>query len=131
MQQIELLKENAVDPAAFVWVHAQAEKEKSFHQKAAKMKSWISLDGLGWGDHGNYVDSIERLKKAGLLQRVLISHDAGWYKPDEPGSSFTGYTDIFRKFIPLLQNKGFSGEDLNQLLVKNPWEAFSIRIKKL
>ena len=95
------------------------------------MKSWISLDGIGWGDHENYSDSIERLKKAGLLQRVLISHDAGWYKPDEPGASFTGFTDIFRKLIPLLQSKGFSGEDLDQLLVKNPWEAFFIRIKKL
>lgn len=131
MQQIELLKEKAVDSSAFVWVHAQAEKDKSFHQKAAAMKSWISLDGIGWGDHENYVDSIERLKKAGLLQRVLISHDAGWYKPDEPQASFTGFTDIFRKLIPILQSKGFSGEDIDQLLVKNPWEAFSIQIKKL
>src|SRR5687768_13535911 len=131
MQQIELLKEKAVDPSAFVWVHAQAEKDKSFHQKAAAMKSWISLDGIGWGDHENYVDSIDRLKKAGLLQRVLISHDAGWYKPDEPQASFTGFTDIFNKLIPILQSKGFSGEDLDQLLIRNPWEAFSIRIKKL
>jgi phosphotriesterase-related protein len=131
LQQIELLKEKAVDPSAFVWVHAQAEKDKSFHQKAAAMKSWISLDGIGWGDHENYSDSIERLKKAGLIQRVLISHDAGWYKPDEPEAPFTGFTDIFRKLIPLLQSKGFSGEDLDQLLVKNPWEAFAIGIKKL
>ena len=131
MQQIELLKEKAVDPSAFVWVHAQAEKDKSFHHKAAAIKSWISLDGIGWGDHENYVDSIERLKKAGLIQRILISHDAGWYKPDEPQASFTGFTDIFRKLIPLLQRKGFSGEDLDQLLIRNPWEAFSIRIKKL
>ena len=131
MEQIELLKEKSVDPSAFVWVHAQAEKDKSFHQKAAAMKSWISLDGIGWGDHENYVDSIDRLKKAGLLQRVLISHDAGWYKPDEPQASFTGFTDIFNKLIPILQSKGFSGEDLDQLLIRNPWEAFSIRIKKL
>lgn len=131
MQQIELLKESGVNPSAFVWVHAQAEKDKSFHQKAAAMKSWISLDGIGWGDYENYSDSIERLKKAGLIQRILISHDAGWYKPDEPEASFTGFTGIFRKLIPLLQSKGFSGEDLEQLLVKNPWEAFAIRIKKL
>lgn len=130
MEEIELLKENGVDPAAFVWVHAQAEKDKNYHQKAAAMNSWISLDGIGWGDYENYADSLDRLKKAGFLHRVLISHDGGWYKPEEPDAAFTGFTNIFTKLFPLLQNKEFSKEDLNQLLVKNPWEAFSIRIKK-
>lgn len=130
MEQIEILKENGVDPGAFVWVHAQAEKDKSYHQKAAAMKSWISLDGIGWGDFENYADSIERLKKAGLLQQVLISHDAGWFKPDEPGAAFTGFTNIFTKLFPLLESRGFSKNNLEQLLVDNPWKAFSIAIKK-
>ncbi|MEI9912007.1 MAG: hypothetical protein WDO71_21600 [Bacteroidota bacterium] len=41
MEEINLLKENGVDPSAFVWVHAQAEKDIRFHKKAAAMKSWI------------------------------------------------------------------------------------------
>lgn len=131
MEQIELLKENHVDPAAFVWVHAQAEKDKGFYQKAASMKSWVSLDGIGWGDYENYADSVIRLKEAGFLHRILISHDAGWYKPEEPGADFTGYTGIFTKLFPLLKNKGFNDDDFTQLLVKNPWNAFSINIKKL
>jgi phosphotriesterase-related protein len=131
MEEIELLKENGVDPAAFVWVHAQAEKDKSYYQKAAAMNSWISLDGIGWGDYENYADSLERLKKAGLLHRALISHDGGWYKPEETDAAFTGFINIFTKLFPLLQSKEFSEDDLNQLLVKNPWEAFSIRIRKI
>ena len=32
------------------------------------MKSWISLDGIGWGDFEDYADTIFTLKDAGLLR---------------------------------------------------------------
>jgi phosphotriesterase-related protein len=130
-EQIQLLKEHGVDPSAFVWVHAQAENDKSLHQKAAAMSSWVSLDGIGWGDFENYADSIEKLKKAALLHRVLISHDAGWYKPDEHLAEFQGYTNIFTKLVPLLKSKGFSDIDIQQLLEKNPVDAFAIRVRSI
>jgi phosphotriesterase-related protein len=127
MEEIQLLKDNGVDPSAFVWVHAQAEKEKSFHQKAAAQGAFISLDGIGWGDFENYADSISKLKDAGLLNRVLISHDAGWYKPGEAdGGAFKGFTNIFTQLLPILEKNGFTNEHMEQLLVKNPAEAFSI-----
>jgi phosphotriesterase-related protein len=125
MQEIELLKQNNVDPSAFVWVHAQAEKDKSMHQKAAAAGTYVSLDGIGWGDFDEYADSIARLKAAGLLHRVLISHDAGWYKPEDPGATFKGFTNIFTELIPVLRSKGFTEDDFNALLVKNPVEAFT------
>jgi phosphotriesterase-related protein len=68
------------------------------------------------------------LKEAGYLNRVLISHDAGWYSPGEAsGGDFRGYTDIFSSLIPALQERNFTQEDFEQLLVKNPIEAFSFR----
>jgi phosphotriesterase-related protein len=130
LEQIQLLKEKGVDPSAFVWVHAQVEKDKSFHQKAAAMKSWISLDGIGWGDYEYYADSIARLKDERLLDRVLISHDAGWYKPEEPHAAFTGYTNIFTKLFPILRSRNFNETDFSQLLINNPWDAFYTRIRK-
>lgn len=130
-EEIELLQKMGVHPSAFVWTHAQAEKDKSLHIKAAKTGAWISLDGIGWGDVENYADSIERLKSAGLLNKILISHDAGWYKPGEKdGGSFTGYTNIFTQLIPLLKNRGFGDEDVQQLLIKNPANAFAISVKR-
>lgn len=127
-EQIDILQQNGVNPDAFVWVHAQEEKDKTMHKKAAKKGAWVSLDGIGWGDVDNYADSILKLKQAGLLHRVLISHDAGWYKPQEPGGGeFTGYTNIFTQLIPLLRNKGFTDMDIDQLLVKNPVAAFAIK----
>jgi len=130
-EELDILQKMNVHPLAFVWTHAQMEKDKSLHVKAARMGTWVSLDGIGWGEFENYADSIDNLRSAGLLNKVLISHDAGWYKPDEKdGGSFTGFTNIFTQLLPILKKKGFTENDVTQLLVKNPAEAFGIKIRK-
>ena len=130
-ETIAILQKMGVHPSAFVWVHAQAEQDKRLYSKAAKMGAWVSLDGIGWGDFDKYTDSITQLKIDKLLHRVLISHDAGWYKPDEPTGVFQGYTNIFKELLPRLKQKGFSEKDINQLLIQNPAEAMGIRVRKL
>jgi len=131
LEQLEILQTMSVHPNAFVWVHAQSEPDKSNHVKAARLGAWVSLDGIGWGDFDNYADSIARLRNDSLLDRVLISHDAGWYKPSEPaGGEFKGYTNIFNELLPRLRQKGFSESDFDQLLIINPAEAMSIRIRR-
>ncbi len=131
-EEIEVLKEMGVHPSAFVWVHAQSEKDKARQVEAARLGAWISLDGIAWGDAAKYADSIEHLRSASLLNKVLISHDAGWYKPGEvDGGSFKGFTTIFQTLIPLLKERGFTESDIEQLLVKNPAEAFGIRVRAL
>ena len=130
-EEIELLQKMKVHPSAFVWVHAQAEKDLTLHVKAAKLGAWISLDGIGWGNFEKYADAIDNLRSARMLNKILISHDAGWYKPGEKdGGIFTGYTNIFKELIPLLNKRGFTDNDIQQLLIKNPAEAFSIRVRK-
>lgn len=128
-QEIDILKKEGVHPSAFVWVHAQTEKDKATYVRAATMGSWISLDGLGGGDFDDYTDSLVQLTKEGLLHRVLISHDAGWYKPDEPDAQFQGFTNIFNELFPRLKKSGFTQNDLDQLLIKNPAEAMCIRVR--
>lgn len=130
-EEIEILKSIGVNPSAFVWVHAQSESNKAEHTKAARMGTWVSLDGIGWGDFPTYGNSIDLMKSNGVLNRLLISHDGGWYKPDEPDSGdFRGYTNIFKEVMPLLKQKGFTDADFEQILVKNPAEAFAIRVRK-
>ena len=129
-EQLDILKAMGVKADAFVWVHAQAETDKTLHLRAAGRGAWVSLDGIGWGDYENYADSMVRLKEQGLLHRVLISHDAGWYKPGEPdGGKFTGFTNIFRELMPLLDKRGFTKVEYEQLLIKNPVSAFAINVK--
>ena len=133
-EQISILQAHGVDPSSFIWVHAQRGSLEG-NIRAAKLGAWISLDNVSLNrqqgseyDVAWYADRIQDLKKAGFLDRVLISHDAGWYKPDEEnGGSFRGFTGIFTSLIPALKKLDFSQEDINLLLELNPRKAFSIR----
>ena len=129
-EEIEILKEEGVDPSAFIWVHAQVEENLQYHVKAAKMGAWISFDGLGWEKPEAYVRLLANMKSQDLLNKVLISHDAGWYHVGEPnGGNFIGFTTLFDKLLPALRDSGFTDNEINLLLVINPAEAFSVRVK--
>lgn len=130
-EEIELIKSIGVLPEAFIWVHAQNEKDHSRHLKAARLGAWVSFDGLNENNAIQYVEWLTEFKNQGLLGQVLVSHDAGWYSPGEPdGGDFTPYTSIFKYLIPVLKSKGFSDEEINTLFEKNPAEAFSVKVRK-
>ena len=131
-EQLEILHNEGVAPEAFIWVHAQVEKDLSNHVKAAKMGAWIGLDGLNDNNVEDYVRMIKNMKENNMLGKVLLSHDAGWYHPgEEKGGEYRGYTTLFKKLIPLLKNENFSKKEIHQLLVSNPAEAFAIRVRKI
>jgi phosphotriesterase-related protein len=130
LEEIEILKREGVHPSAFIWVHAQNEKNKDFYAKAIKEGAWVSLDGLSESNVDEYVSMLVSLKQKKLLDHVLVSHDAGWYDPSNPEGEFRGYTVLFRKLIPALLKAGFTQSDIDQLIVINPREAFSIRVRK-
>lgn len=133
-EQIEVLKSHGIDPSSFIWVHAQGGSLEG-NIEAAQIGAWISLDNVNAQrpegseyDISWYAGRIDALRNAGLLHRVLISHDAGWYSPGEvDGGDFRGFTALFELLIPALEESGFSQNELDQLLVKNPMDAFSIR----
>jgi phosphotriesterase-related protein len=128
-EQLEILQKEGVDPEAFIWVHAQGEKDLSNHIKAAKMGAWIGLDGINENNCEDYVRMIKHLKENDLLDKVLLSHDAGWYDPaKENGGEFRGFTTLFDKLIPLLKTDGFSENEIDLLMVTNPSKAFSIKV---
>ncbi|MEX2593340.1 MAG: phosphotriesterase [Anditalea sp.] len=130
-EQLEILEREGVLPEAFIWVHAQSEKNKSLYVKAAQKGAWISLDGLNDSNIEDYLKMVKNLKEQGLLHKTLLSHDAGWYSPGEKnGGNFRGYTILFEKFIPLLVQEKFSEAEVKQLLITNPEKAFEIRIRK-
>lgn len=133
-EQISVLQSHGLNPSCFIWVHAQRGSLEG-NIRAARMGAWISLDNLNLDqqpgseyDVAWYANRIQSLKEAGFLHRVLISHDAGWYKPgEENGGSFRGFSGIFTALIPALLEQGFSKEDINLLLEINPHNAFCIR----
>ena len=90
---------------------------------------WVSLDGVRERAVEQYVNRLVYLKSQDLLDRVLISHDAGWYRPGEHGGgNFRPYTDINKYLIPALTQAGFTKAEITQLFEVNPASAFSISI---
>lgn len=131
-EQIELLKTNKIDPAAFIWVHAQNEADDKHYVEAVRQGAWVSLDGLREDNMDAYVTKLLRLKREKCLHRVLLSHDAGWFDPGQPdGGSFREYTVLFRKMIPAMEQEGFTESEILQLIQVNPSNAYAIGVKKL
>jgi phosphotriesterase-related protein len=131
-EQIALLQKMGVSPEAFIWVHAQVEKNPLNHIKAARSGAWIGFDGLNDNNIQDYIKLIINMKENKLLNKVLLSHDAGWYDPEKVnGGDYRGYSVLFEKLIPSLRKEHFSDAEINQLLVVNPVRAFEIKIRKL
>ncbi len=127
--QLQILKEMGVSPKAFIWVHAQNEKDNKNYLRAAKQGCWISLDGLGW-DLDKHVEKLVFAKEKGILDKILISHDAGWYDPQKQTQTIQPYSNIFTKLFPTLKARGFNKEELDHLISDNPARAFTIQVRK-
>jgi phosphotriesterase-related protein len=111
-------------------VHAQAESDPAVHLKVAERGAWVSLDGYGPTETKRYVEILKALRDRGRLGQVLLSHDAGWYRPGEPeGGEFRPFDALFKVLLPKLKEEGFSQTEIDQVLVRNPAEAFAVRIR--
>ena len=129
-QEIEILKQNGVHPSAFIWTHANNEKEWSKIIDAAKMGVWIAFDKFEEKETENFSEFALLMKKEGVLNRLLFSHDAGWYDPMKPGGgTFRDFTAIEKFLVPALQQKGFSEKEINQIFELNPAKAFAVKIR--
>ncbi|HHP7241391.1 MAG TPA: phosphotriesterase [Cyclobacteriaceae bacterium] len=127
--QLEILKEKKVSPEAFIWVHAQNENDFNNYLVAANTGCWISLDGMGW-ETEMHIEKLKYAKKQGILDRILIAHDAGWYDPAKETQEPQPYTPIFKEVLPRLKQEGFTDQDIDQLLIKNPTKAYSITVRR-
>jgi phosphotriesterase-related protein len=125
--QLSLLKRYAVPPSAFIWAHAQDEKNTSLHRRAAEEGAWIEFDGISEEGLSQNVASVVEMKQAGYLQHVLISQDAGWYHVRERGGgNFRGYDLLFARFLPELRKAGLKESDVRTLIIENPRRALTL-----
>ena len=131
-EQLEILKEEGISPDAFVWTHAQRGSMED-HIKAAEMGAWISLDNVRDAEDNisSYIDMLMNLKNHGYLNRVLLSHDSGWYNVGQPGGgNFRPYTAIFTHLLAAMRKAGFTDDEITLIMEKNPQKAYSIKIRK-
>ena len=129
-EQLAILTAMGIHPSAWIWIHAQNEKDLSRHAEAAKRGAWISFDGIDPTSIDAHVGMVANLRDHGLLDHALVSQDAGWYSVGEPdGGTFRSFDTVFTAFIPALRRKGFTQKDIDTLLAHNPARAFTLDVR--
>ena len=129
MAQLDLLESLGVDPGAFIWIHAQNEKDPSVHRRAAERGCWVEFDGIHPNSAARHAEYVTNLAQHNLLGRALVSMDAGWYHVGEPnGGTYRDYNSLFTDFLPLLK-KRLNPRQIQQLLNGNPQQALSLGIR--
>ncbi|QNL49408.1 phosphotriesterase [Olivibacter sp. SDN3] len=131
LEEMNIIKSMGVRPSAWIWIHAQNESNRSTHLQVAEAGGWVSFDGLTAQSVGIYTQFLKDMKAHQLLNKALISHDAGWYHVGEPkGGNFRPYDTVFKILIPILRKEGFSKEDIDLLFHSNPINALAIADRK-
>lgn len=122
VEQIEMLEGMRFPLDKFVWVHAQKERDKKIHAQVARAGAWVELDGIEPKTLDWHRESVTALAEAGLLGKVLISQDSGWWHVGEvSGGNFRGYDSLYKDFLPLIDKKWWK-----TLLWENPRRAFGV-----
>lgn len=131
-KEIDLLEEEGLPLDRFIWVHANLEEGQSIHLEAAQRGVYIEFDAIGWEWQSQQalVDYTIDLIEAGYANKILLSHDAGWYDPSQPdgqpeGGRIHGYTALVEEFIPALHSHGVPEELIHTMTVENPARAFA------
>ena len=126
-RQADILE--AISPSIrFIWVHAQAERDRKWRHELAARGVFIEFDSIGWtpSEDGALIAAITELVAAGYGDRVLISHDAGWYQPGTVnGGSQKPFNYLLGTFLPKLRNSGLDAATVKKLTEENPQRAFA------
>jgi phosphotriesterase-related protein len=130
-QELDVLEEAGLDLHRFIWVHAQTEPDISILKEAARRGAYVELDTVGapFQQQTELLETTVALIEAGLIDHLLLSHDAGWYNPGDPNGlpehGYRGYTALTRDFIPALSQRGVSEDQIRRITINNPAQAFA------
>ncbi len=129
VRQADILQ--SISPAIrFIWVHAQNESNRSLHRQLAARGVFIELDSLGWNPNQDptFIAAIKELLAAGYADRILLSHDAGWYQPGQPnGGTQKPYAYLIDAFIRKLRGAGVDDATIRMITETNPIRAFGFK----
>ena len=124
-EQLAVLEEEGVAPAAWIWVHAHQVERVEGLVEVAQAGAWVSLDGLGEDTLETHLTLVQELKKHGVLGQVLLSHDGNSYRgEDRPPRP---YKALFTRFLPMLREAGYAEREISALIATNPQRAFTVK----
>ncbi len=126
MDQLDIIEAEGYTAARFISIHTQAEPDFALHQAVAARGAWIEYDNIGYVPDEETVARILRALEAGLANRLLLSHDMGWFDPAKPGGGVPRpYTHLVDSVLPKLRAAGVDEATIVQLTEINPFEAFA------
>ena len=126
-EQLSILRSEGVSPEAWIWVHAHKVTEHDSLTRAAEQGAWIELDGISETSIDHHLSLVQMMSQRGLLSRVLLSHDGNSFR--YRGSPPKPYEALFRNFLPALRAAKYSTDEIRQLTVLNPRNAFAVRFR--
>lgn len=134
LDQLAILNEEGLKLDKFIWVHAGSEAALDYHLEVASSGAYLEYDFIGQPgtDPELIINRIQSLLQENLEDRILLSHDAGWFQPGnlngQPEGGIRGYTYITDVFIPLMSQRGIDQQTVKQLTEDNPKTAFAILV---
>ncbi len=127
LECLDILEGAGVDPGRYVFVHAQQEEDLPLHEECARRGAWVEYDGVGPESADQHLKLIRFMLGRGMESRLLISQDAGWYRPGEPhGGSIRPYDYLWTEFLPRLRRAGLPQATIDHLVMHNPRSAFTL-----
>ena len=126
---LDIVESEGVDPEAIIIGHTDENVDIRNLIMLAKRGSWIQFDTIGKQHYlldETRADLVVELKNRGYLNQLLLSQDRN-RKLMLQKYGGPGYSDIIKRFTPLLINRGIKKKDIETLLIKNPAKALRIR----
>lgn len=128
-EQLNIIEAMGYAAERFIWIHTQAEPDFELQLEMAHRGAWLEYDSIGnheWVSEETLLQNILCLLEAGFGDRLLLSHDRGWYDPALPGGGAPKpYTYLAEQFLPRLRASGVDEGTIHQLTVENPFRAFA------
>ena len=134
-REMDILQTEGLPLNRFIWVHANLETDQAVHLEAAQQGAYVEFDAIGWEWQSQSAIAYytESLIEAGYADRILLSHDAGWYDPSQPDGQpedqgIHGFTTLVEEFIPNLQDRGVADDLIHTITIENPGRAFAFQM---
>jgi phosphotriesterase-related protein len=125
--QLDIIEAQGGDPRRFIWIHASADPDFALNVEMGRRGAWVEYDWIGSEETDQaFIDRIKGMLDAGLGDRLLLSHDRGWYDPAKPGGGTPKpFTYISERFLPKLSDAGVDDATIRMLTHDNPFRAFA------
>lgn len=126
LDQLDIIESEGGSASRFLSIHTQEEKDFGLHREVFGRGAWLEFDHIGRAPDADVVALVLRALEAGQGERLLLSHDLGWYDPAQPGGGTPRpYTQLVDSFLPGLRAAGVDEATITQLTHDNPFRAFA------